>query len=185
MASNVISKKPSTSGCFSSASLPTPSSFQNSFTGLDSEMTVVAASERESLISSCSIEANAAVNTSKDGWTRSLTDLPPFEYAFIEQYLVENSAKMPDNRPAGAHRHKKLGYRLFKERYLKSETKCASLFKAFRCKKSCLRLNEVAIPRCTYSPFPSRWQDCEGKMLLSSWCWGLLQACCSYFVSNT
>jgi hypothetical protein len=27
---------------------------------------------------------------------------------------------MPDNRPTGAHRHKKMGYRLFKENYAKT-----------------------------------------------------------------
>ena len=65
---------------------------------------------------------------SKDGtihyrvliWTRSLLDLPAFQYAFIHEHLVENSKTMPDHRPTSAHRHKKMGYRLFKENYVKN-----------------------------------------------------------------
>ena len=54
------------------------------------------------------------------GWTRSLTDFPPFEYAFIGQHLVENAATIPDNRPAGAHRHKTLSYRCSKLFFVKA-----------------------------------------------------------------
>ena len=43
--------------------------------------------------------------------------LPPFRYEFIQEHLVEKSETMPDNRPTGAYRQKKMGYRLFKENY--------------------------------------------------------------------
>ena len=65
-------------------------------------------------------DKNAVVSESVDAWPRSLLDLPAFEYAFIHEHLVENSETMPDNRPTGAHRHKKMGYRLFKENYVKN-----------------------------------------------------------------
>ena len=45
MASNVISEEPSTSGCFSSASLANPRSFQNSSMSLDSEVTLESSSD--------------------------------------------------------------------------------------------------------------------------------------------
>ena len=44
---------------------------------------------------------------------------------------MENSETMPDNRPTGAHRHKKMGYRLFKENsfFLVKSLVCASMEK--------------------------------------------------------
>ena len=100
--------------------LRNPTSYQNTKTGLASQMTVETASERENFISICSTEANTFVNLSEDGlmvgrWTSSLIDHPPFEYPFIQEHLMENSLTMPNSCPAGAHRYKKLGYSLLKE----------------------------------------------------------------------
>jgi hypothetical protein len=63
-------------------------------------------------------EGNRTPCGSTGSWTRSLDHLPPFRYEFIQEHLVEKSETMPDNRPTGAYRHKKMGYRLFKENYV-------------------------------------------------------------------
>ena len=74
----------------------------------------------ENISPNSSLDKTAVVNEPVDGLTRSLLDLADFEHAFIHEHLVENSETMADNRPTGAHRHKKMGYRLCKENYVKN-----------------------------------------------------------------
>ena len=120
MASNFIDEDPSTSSVISLSSQPNSSSFQNSCTSLVSEIQAEGSFDVENVCPNSNVEGNVDINQRGNRWTRSLINLPAFEYAFIHEYLVENSETMPDNRPTGAHRHKKMGYRLFKENYVKN-----------------------------------------------------------------
>ena len=120
MASNFIDEDPSTSSVISLSSQPNSSSFQNSCTSLVSEIPAEGSFDVENVCPNSNVEGNVDINQRGNGWTRSLINLPAFEYAFIHEHLVENSETMPDNRPTGAHRHKKMGYRLFKENYVKN-----------------------------------------------------------------
>jgi len=52
-------------------------------------------------------------------WTRNITKLPSFSYEHLEQHLVTGSNSV-ENRPTGASRHKKTGYKLFKCGYVSS-----------------------------------------------------------------
>ena len=119
-ATNFVDEEPCYSGVISLSSRPNSSLFQDSSTDLVSEMTAECSYDSESICPNINADKNAVDKKPVDGWTRSLHDLPAFEYAFIHEHLVENSETMPDNRPTGAHRHKKMGYRLFKENYVKN-----------------------------------------------------------------
>ena len=51
-------------------------------------------------------------------WTKSLQFLPEFSFEILKKYLgTEISAS---NNPGGAYKHKRLGYQLFKEKYVKN-----------------------------------------------------------------
>ena len=107
MATNILDQELCTSNVVSLSSEPNSSSFQDSSTDLVSEITAGDSYDLENICPNTNADKNAVVSESVDAWTRSLLDLPAFEYAFI-------------NRPTGAHRHKKMGYRLFKENYVKN-----------------------------------------------------------------
>ena len=50
-------------------------------------------------------------------WTRNLRSIPPFTHELLKQYLIaDTSAKQ--GKPPNAHKHKKYGYQLFKEKML-------------------------------------------------------------------
>ena len=51
--------------------------------------------------------------------------MPGFSYEKLEKHLVVDAKKTPDGKPAGAFKHKKKGYKLFKlSKAVQSETKC-------------------------------------------------------------
>ena len=64
-------------------------------------------------------------NTSPDcstatAWGRSLKSMPPFGEKQIDNRLIHNSKTMPDLKEAPlAYRHKKQGYKLWKEGYVR------------------------------------------------------------------
>ena len=48
-------------------------------------------------------------------WTRNLSGIPPFTHALLKEYLItDNSSKL--GKPPNAHKHKKYGYQLFKDK---------------------------------------------------------------------
>ena len=47
-------------------------------------------------------------------WTKNLLDIPSLSYQKLEQYLILESEKTADLKPAEALKHKKGVYRLFK-----------------------------------------------------------------------
>jgi hypothetical protein len=49
-------------------------------------------------------------------WTKDLKFLPHFTQQLLEKYLITDTSR--DNMATGPHKHKKLGYRLFKDRYV-------------------------------------------------------------------
>ena len=49
-------------------------------------------------------------------WTKNLKFLPKFTQHLLEKHLITN--KSTDDMATGAHKHKKLGYRLFKDKYV-------------------------------------------------------------------
>lgn len=59
-------------------------------------------------------------NNESSLWSENLRKLLTFRHSFIDDHLVEKSATVPDNRPTLAHRHKRMGYQLFKESYVKN-----------------------------------------------------------------
>ena len=50
-------------------------------------------------------------------WTRDLQSLPPFSHDLLQKHLITET--QADNSATGAYKHKKLGYQLFKDRYVK------------------------------------------------------------------
>ena len=63
-------------------------------------------------------------NTSPDcsaatAWGRSLKSMPPFGEKQIDNRLIHNSKTMPDLKAPLAYRHKKQGYKLWKEGYVR------------------------------------------------------------------
>ncbi|XP_028416374.1 uncharacterized protein LOC114540378 [Dendronephthya gigantea] len=53
-------------------------------------------------------------------WTRSLQDIPPFTRELLERHLIgETSQKSPKAKQPNAHKHKKYGYQLFKDKISK------------------------------------------------------------------
>ena len=63
-------------------------------------------------------------NTSPDcsaatAWGRSLKSMPPFGEKQIDNRLIHNSKTVPDLKAPLAYRHKKQGYKLWKEGYVR------------------------------------------------------------------
>ena len=48
-------------------------------------------------------------------WTRNLRSIPPFTHELLKQYLITDTSGKQGN-PPNAHKHKKYGYQLFKEK---------------------------------------------------------------------
>ena len=48
-------------------------------------------------------------------WTRNLRSIPPFTYELLKQYLITDTSGK-QGKPPNAHKHKKYGYQLFKEK---------------------------------------------------------------------
>ena len=49
-------------------------------------------------------------------WTKELKFLPKFTQQLLEKHLITNIST--DDMATGAHKHKKLGYTLFKDKYV-------------------------------------------------------------------
>ena len=49
-------------------------------------------------------------------WTKDLKFLPKFTQELLEKHLITNIST--DDMANGAHKHKKLAYRLFKDKYV-------------------------------------------------------------------
>ena len=47
-----------------------------------------------------SIEADKNLAALGDGWTKSLKNIPEFSYLKLEEHLVLDAKKIPDNKPA-------------------------------------------------------------------------------------
>ena len=64
-------------------------------------------------------------------WTKSLQFLPEFSFEILKEYLgTEINAS---NNPGGAYKHKKLGYQLFKEKYVKNVQVKPNVYKDKQC----------------------------------------------------
>ncbi len=66
---------------------------------------------------STSLEADKNATAMVDLWTKSLKYMPGFSYEKLEKHLVVDAKKTPDGKPAGAFKHTKKGYKLFKAGY--------------------------------------------------------------------
>ena len=55
-------------------------------------------------------------HTECNNWTKDLKLLPNFTQQLLEKHLI--TSKSTDDMASGAHKHKKLGYRLFKDKYV-------------------------------------------------------------------
>ena len=53
-------------------------------------------------------EADKNLAALGDGWTKSLKNIPEFSYQKLEEHLVLDAKKTPDNKPAEAFKHKKV-----------------------------------------------------------------------------
>ena len=62
-------------------------------------------------------EANKLHQGETKRWTRDLKLLPPFTYGLLQKHL-QTEPKTSDNS-TGAHKHKKLGYQMFKDKYVR------------------------------------------------------------------
>jgi hypothetical protein len=51
-------------------------------------------------------------------WTRELKSIPPFTYELMQKHLGTDPATAQEDT-VGAHKHKKKGYQLFKDKYVK------------------------------------------------------------------
>ena len=50
-------------------------------------------------------------------WTRNLTGMPPFTHELLQEHMITNTAnKVNNGQPNNAHKHKKAGYQLFKDK---------------------------------------------------------------------
>ena len=50
-------------------------------------------------------------------WTSSLQDMPPFTHELLEHHLIEETSKTrPESKLPKAHKHKKYGHQLFKDK---------------------------------------------------------------------
>ena len=107
-----MSEESSYSGvCSNSNQLP--SFFKNSCTGTDS----VHEDTDQSIISVVESEGNI----SHKNWTRSLQHFPGFSENKIEEALIKQSGCFSERRNAPkAYKNKKLGYRIWKEGFLRS-----------------------------------------------------------------
>ena len=77
-----------------------------------------------------SIEADKNLAALGDGWTKSLKNISEFSYQKLQEHLVLDAKKTPDNKPAEAFKHKKSGYRLFKAGYPRQFVKHICNFKS-------------------------------------------------------
>ena len=51
------------------------------------------------------------------GWTKNLNVIPPFTHELLKEHLITNtSTKINNGQPNNAHKHKKEGYQLFKNK---------------------------------------------------------------------
>ena len=62
-------------------------------------------------------EANKLHQGETKRWTRDLKLLPSFTYGLLQKHL-RTEPKTSDNS-TGAHKHKKLGYQMFKDKYVR------------------------------------------------------------------
>ena len=58
---------------------------------------------------------NEGLGALGDGWAKSSKLIPKFSYEKLEKHLVRE--KTHDDKPAEAFKHKKSGYKLFKNMY--------------------------------------------------------------------
>ena len=50
-------------------------------------------------------------------WTKNLNGIPPFTHELLKEHLITNtSSKVNNGQPNNAHKHKKEGYQLFKDK---------------------------------------------------------------------
>ena len=51
------------------------------------------------------------------GWTKNLNVIPPFTHELLKEHLITNTlSKINNGQPNNAHKHKKEGYQLFKDK---------------------------------------------------------------------
>ena len=69
--------------------------------------------------SSTSNETNKQLQQSEiTQWTKELKDIPPFTFEIMQKHLGTNPESVKENN-VWAHKHKKEGYQLFKDKYVK------------------------------------------------------------------
>jgi hypothetical protein len=65
------------------------------------------------------VDEEESINKSISTWSRDISLLPNISHNFIKKYLVNDTIHI-DNCKKGANKHQTLGYRLFKENYVKN-----------------------------------------------------------------
>ena len=71
-------------------------------------------------------------------WTKNLRGIPPFTHALLNEHLItDDSSKL--GKPPNAHKHKKHGYQLFKDKMVTQVVAKANVLKDTE-KFSCLKM---------------------------------------------
>ena len=124
-----------------------------------SDITAECINDSENISPNSNVDKTAVVNERVDSWTRSLLDLPAFEYAFIHEHLVGNSETMPVIVHL-VHIAIKIWDIAFLKKIMKKsscKTQRACKVETVPCEKSCVCIYETPILYRLCTSLPNKW----------------------------
>lgn len=112
-------------------------------------------------------------------WTRNLTNLPPFTHELLKQHLITDTSSK-HGKPPNAHKYKKFGYQLFKDKLVSQVKVKANVKKgeaSFFLVKSSVH---ASMKKTQYDVYVHLHQETGKVSLASCSCKAGLGGCCKH-----
>ena len=115
-------------------------------------------------------------------WTKELKTIPPFTFELMQKHLGTNTELGEENN-VGAHKHKKEGYQLFKDKYVKQVVMKANVMKdkqMYYLVKGCV---DASMKKMVYTVYIHLNQDTGEVAYASCKCKAGKGGCCKHVVA--
>ena len=115
-------------------------------------------------------------------WTKELKTIPPFTFELMQKHLGTNTELGEENN-VGAHKHKKEGYQLFKDKYVKQVVIKANVMKdkqMYYLVKGCV---DASMKKMVYTVYIHLNQDTGEVAYASCKCKAGKGGCCKHVVA--
>ena len=112
-------------------------------------------------------------------WKRNLSGIPPFTHALLKRYLItDESSKL--GKPPNAHKHKKYGYQLFKDKMVTQVVIKANVLKGTETFFLFKSVVHASMKKAHYTVYVHLHQDSDKVSCASCTCTAGKGGCCKH-----